>query len=92
MRLTALFEDSGYKAMLTAEGFEGEGKIENVEEFIGAAVEYEDRCKASDTEPTAFGFLEEISLVADVDKYGNEATEKNIDASVRYWKNITGEE
>ena len=30
--------------------------------------------------------------VADVDKYGNEATEKNIDASVRYWKNITGEE
>jgi DNA helicase-2/ATP-dependent DNA helicase PcrA len=71
--ITALFEDSGYKAMLTAEGFEGEGKIENVQEFIGAAVEYEERCKASDTEPTAFGFLEEISLVADVDKYDENA-------------------
>ncbi len=71
--ITSLFEDSGYKAMLTSEGFEGEGKIENVEEFIGAAVEYEERCKAADIEPTAFGFLEEISLVADVDKYDENA-------------------
>ena len=68
-----LFENSGYKAMLTAEGFEGEGKIENVEEFISAAVEYEDRCFAAEIEPTAPGFLEEISLVADVDKYDETA-------------------
>ena len=71
--ISALFEDSGYKAMLTAEGFEGEGKIENIEEFIGAAVEYEERCKSSDTEPTAVGFLEDISLVADVDNYDENA-------------------
>ena len=68
-----LFEDSGYKAMLSAEGFEGEGKIENVEEFIGAAVEYETRCNNAGIEPTAPGFLEEISLVADVDKYDETA-------------------
>ena len=71
--ITALFESSGYKAMLTAEGFEGEGKIENVEEFIGAAVEYETRCTLVELEPTATGFLEEISLVADVDKYDETA-------------------
>ncbi len=71
--ITALFECSGYKDMLTAEGFEGEGKIENVNEFIGAAVEYETRCADSGITPTAPGFLEEISLVADVDKYDETA-------------------
>ena len=71
--ISMLFELSGYKEMLTAEGFEGEGKIENIEEFIGAAVEYETRCKDSGIEPTAPGFLEEISLVADVDKYDETA-------------------
>ena len=71
--ISALFEASGYKDMLTAEGFEGEGKIENVNEFIGAAVEYETRCADSGITPTAPGFLEEISLVADVDKYDETA-------------------
>ena len=71
--ISALFEESGYKDMLVAEGFEGEGKIENVNEFIGAAVEYESRCKDTGIEPTATGFLEEISLVADVDKYDENA-------------------
>ena len=71
--ITSLFENSGYKDMLTAEGFEGEGKIENVNEFIGAAVEYETRCKSVGIDPTAPGFLEEISLVADVDKYDETA-------------------
>ena len=71
--ITSLFESSGYKDMLTAEGFEGEGKIENVNEFIGAAVEYETRCNSVGIDPTATGFLEEISLVADVDKYDESA-------------------
>ena len=73
LMITALFENSGYKAMLEAEGFEGEGKIENVQEFIGAAVEYETRCNSAGIDPTATGFLEEISLVADVDKYDETA-------------------
>ncbi len=71
--ITALFEESGYKDMLISEGFEGEGKIENVQEFISAAVEYETRCADSGIEATATGFLEEISLVADVDKYDETA-------------------
>ncbi len=71
--ITALFESSGYKAMLEAEGFEGESKTENVNEFIGAAVEYETRCNNIGETPTAPGFLEEISLVADVDKYDETA-------------------
>ncbi len=71
--LRALYEDSGYRAMLVAEGFEGEGKIENIEEFINGAVEYETRCTDSGIEPTALGFMEEISLIADVDKYDETA-------------------
>ena len=71
--ITALYQESGYEAMLLAEGFEGEGKIENIKEFIGAAVEYETRCADAGEEPTAHGFMEEISLVADVDKYDETA-------------------
>lgn len=72
-QIAALYEDSGYRAMLEAEGFEGEGKIEYVKEFIGAAVEYEMRCRDAEIEPTAVGFLEEISLISDVDKYDENA-------------------
>ena len=71
--LTEVFEKSGYRAALIAEGFEGQGKIENVTELINGAAEYEARCRAEDTEPTAIGFLEEISLISDVDKYDEEA-------------------
>ena len=68
-----VFTDTGYKAMLEAEGFEGEGKISNVNEFISAAVEYEKRCADSGDVATLLGFLEEISLVSDVDKYDENA-------------------
>ncbi len=67
-----VYELSGYRDMLAAEGFEGEGKMEYIEEFISAAAEYEARCSASGDEPTLYGFLEEISLVSDVDKYDDE--------------------
>ncbi len=68
-----VFSATGYKDMLKAEGFEGEGKIDNVNEFISAAVEYEKRCADGEIEPTLPGFLEEISLVSDVDKYDENA-------------------
>ena len=71
--ITAVFNETGYKAMLEAEGFEGEGRIASVEEFISAAIEYEKRCADSGTEATLSGFLEEISLVSDVDKYDSES-------------------
>ena len=75
--IDSVFKDTGYRAMLESEGFEGEGKIQNVEEFISAAVEYEKRCTDSGNTPTLVGFLEEISLVSDVDKY-----DENSDAVV----------
>ena len=71
--IRAVFSDTGYRDMLVSEGFEGEGKINNVEELISAAVEYEKRCTDSGGEPTLAGFLEEISLVSDIDKYDETA-------------------
>ena len=67
--IPAIFEKSGYHDMLIAEGFEGEGKIDNVNELIAGALEYEKRCDEADTEPTLSGYLEDIALVSDVDKY-----------------------
>lgn len=71
--LADLFERSGYREMLTAEGFEGEGKIDNVNELIAGAMEYEKRCEESEIEPTLTGYLEEITLVSDVDQYDENA-------------------
>ena len=71
--IESVFVDTGYKAMLESEGFEGEGKIQNIEEFISAAVEYEKRCSDAGEEATLLGFLEEISLVSDLDKYDENA-------------------
>ena len=71
--IEAVFEESGYKAMLEAEGFEGQGRIENVNELIAAAMEYEQRLSGTDSVPTVSGLLEEISLVSSVDKYDDEA-------------------
>ena len=68
-----IFERSGYREMLAAEGFEGEGKIKNVDELVSGAVEYEKRCSEIDTPPTLSGYLEEISLFSDVDKYDESA-------------------
>ncbi len=68
-----VFERSGYADMLIAEGFEGEGKRDNVNELIAGALEYEKRCAESDTEPTLSGYLEDIALVSDVDKYDENA-------------------
>lgn len=68
-----VFESSGYRDMLVAEGFEGEGKIDNVNELIAGAIEYEKRCAESDIVPTLSGFLEEISLISDIDKYAEDA-------------------
>lgn len=67
--IVTLFDKSGYRNMLVEEGFEGEGKIDNVNELVAGAIEYEKRCGENGDEPTLHGFLEEISLVSDIDKY-----------------------
>ena len=71
--ISSIFEKSGYHDMLAAEGFEGEGKIENVNEFITAALEYEKRMADAGDTPTLMGFLEEVFLISDVDKYDEDA-------------------
>ncbi|MBQ4324705.1 MAG: UvrD-helicase domain-containing protein [Clostridia bacterium] len=67
--LEALFVRTGYKQMLVAEGEVSRPRIDAVEEFVTAAKDYEER----EEEPTLFGFMEEVALVADVDKYDAEA-------------------
>ena len=64
-----VFERTGYKAMLEAEGEVAKTRIDSVNEFVSAAVEYEERADS----PTLTGFLEEVSLVSDVDKYDESA-------------------
>ena len=59
-----LLDRSGYLKSLMQEGtIEAQSRVENVHELITAAVEYDER----ETEPTLAGFLEMITLVADID-------------------------
>ncbi len=67
------FDHSGYREMLAAEGFEGQTKIEHVMELVSAALEYERRMTENESEPTLMGFLEEVFLISDVDKYDDSA-------------------
>ena len=67
--ISRVFAETGYRAMLEAEGFEGEGKIANVNELLSAAAEYEKRTEEAEEEASLTGFLEEISLISDIDKY-----------------------
>ncbi len=67
--LRELFERTGYHDMLRAEGEISQGRIDSVNEFITAAIEYEARAEA----PTLAGFLEDVALVSDVDKYDETA-------------------
>ena len=60
---------SGYKQMLEAEGAEADERLENLDQLISMAADYAARAG----EPTLVGFLEEISMVADVDKYDETA-------------------
>ncbi len=64
-----VIQRTGYSAMLLSQGSEGLERLENVQELISNAVEYE---KTHD-EPSLANFLEEISLVADIDNYDKDA-------------------
>jgi len=59
-----VLERSGYVEILEAERtIESRGRIENLEELVGAAREYEEQAE----EPSLSGFLQEISLYSDQD-------------------------
>ncbi len=68
--VSAVLEHTGYLKMLEDAGEEGLTRIDSVNELISAAVEYEKR--AQDTASLG-GFLEEVALVSDVDKYDDTA-------------------
>ncbi|MGM9647149.1 MAG: ATP-dependent helicase [Eubacteriales bacterium] len=71
--LHVLFEKtielSGYKQMLLAEGITELDRLENIQELISNAIEYEKSVENA----TLAGFLEEVALVSDVDNYDREA-------------------
>ena len=61
---TGIIDETGYVDELKAEGTdEAEQRIENIDELINKAVDYEQ----GEENPTLSGFLEEVALVADID-------------------------
>jgi DNA helicase-2/ATP-dependent DNA helicase PcrA len=67
--IEAVLDESGYRAELDAEGtVEAEARLENLEELVNAAREYE----RVEDEPTLEGFLQEQALYSEADNVGNE--------------------
>lgn len=64
-----VLEKTGYLISLRALGDEGLTKIENVEELGSNIKKY---CEEND-DPSLFGFLEEVSLLTDIDNYDENA-------------------
>ncbi|MEL7648981.1 MAG: UvrD-helicase domain-containing protein [Sedimentibacter sp.] len=63
--IQAALEDTGYKSMLAEDDtVEGRSRIENVDEFLSAAKDFEERYEENSLED----FLAHVSLLADVDK------------------------
>jgi len=73
MSLEALFDSmldlSGYRQMLVAAGEAEADRLQNLEEFKTQIIEYERGAE----DPSLQGFLEETALVADVDRYDEDA-------------------
>ncbi len=65
-----VIRETGYLSMLEEFGEEGIARIDSVNELISAAVEYEKRAGVA---ASLGGFLEEVALVSDIDKYDEEA-------------------
>ena len=70
----AMLEKSGYRLALEAQGTdEAKGRLENILELKSNMVDYQKRCEEESVQPTLEGFLEELSLISDVDKYDENA-------------------
>ncbi|WP_326910874.1 ATP-dependent helicase [Sedimentibacter sp. MB31-C6] len=60
-----VYEDTGYKSMLSEDvTIEGRSRVENIDEFLSAAMDFEERYEENSIED----FLSHTSLLADVDK------------------------
>lgn len=63
--IEAILEETGYRAELEAEGeIESQTRLENIDELVNKAVSYWEESEAPDLNE----FLEEVALVADVDR------------------------
>ena len=60
-----IISDTGYKAMLEADGEEGLARLQNVEELLSNVQNYMEETD----EPTLNGFLEDVALISDIDSY-----------------------
>ena len=65
---------TGYADMLGAHGEEGKMRLENIAELKSTMIHYEETAE----EPTLDGFLEEISLYTDIDKFDPEADQVSL--------------
>lgn len=63
--LDELLDKTGYAEMLENSGDEGQMRLENIEELKSSMAEYEENAE----EPSLSGYLEEISLYTDIDRY-----------------------
>ena len=76
-RLSVLVENTiertGYRNMILMMGESELDRLENIQELVSTALEYEQRVAENGEEATLTGFLEEIALVADIDNYDSEA-------------------
>lgn len=67
--ITELMEETGYlREYRLSKNPEDESRVENIEELINAAADYDLR-----EETSLSGFLEDVALVSDVDRYDEEA-------------------
>ena len=66
-------ERTGYRNMILMMGESELDRLENIQELVSTALEYEQRVAENGEEATLTGFLEEIALVADIDNYDSEA-------------------
>lgn len=67
--INSVLYETNYMTELQADGSdEALGRLDNIQELINKAVEYED----GTDEPSLAGFLEEVSLVADIDTMEDE--------------------
>jgi DNA helicase-2/ATP-dependent DNA helicase PcrA len=66
--LNELLRETGYLEALEAERtIEAQGRIENLEELVNVAAEYDGGAESRDEEPSLAEFLQQIALVADAD-------------------------
>jgi DNA helicase-2/ATP-dependent DNA helicase PcrA len=64
----AVLEQSNYEAALRSQKtLEAEGRLENLEELVGVAQEFDERAARAGEEPRLQEFLQEVSLFTDTD-------------------------